>query len=100
MAQIRMNPVMVCEDNGFMRTLADVEGAALFMLHQWPRRYRGTKLHIAAQLAALAAMEGSGVGTPEEFRDAFIEAAGEADILTSIEKRRVARISQQRAVKR
>jgi hypothetical protein len=83
MAQIRMKPLAVWDGNAVKHTLMDVEGAALFMLYHWPKEYWGSQLHIEAQMAALSVLA---LGGPaEHFRDAFIEAAAEADILALID---------------
>ncbi|QJP12971.1 DUF982 domain-containing protein [Starkeya sp. ORNL1] len=87
MTMIHMHPVALWDRSGTRRVLADVEAAALFMLYQWPQRSRSGQLRLAAQIAALAAMEGSGAGTAEEFRTALIAAAAEADILAPLPER-------------
>ena len=69
---MNMEPVPVWEGIGVRRLLTSIEDAALFLLHQWPPQYRG-KLHIRAQMAVLAVLDGSGTG--DNVRAAFGEGA-------------------------
>ncbi|MDR6954100.1 hypothetical protein J2X65_003468 [Ancylobacter sp. 3268] len=73
-----MDPVFIWETDSTKRTLADVEGAARFLLERWPAPI-DTDLHRAARQAALDAM--NGVIFVADFRAAFVAAAEEAGIL-------------------
>lgn len=73
-----MRPVSVWETDSMMRTLTDVEGAALFLLTKWPTA-EDTTLHLAARQAALDALDGK--SSVEAFRAALVAAAEEAGIL-------------------
>lgn len=71
-------PVSILEANGSIRTLTSLEGAARFLMKDWPgERERPT--YMAALKTCLAALEGA--KTVEEARRAILEAASAADIL-------------------
>ena len=78
---MQMEPVSVWEGIGARRLLTSIEDAALFLLYQWPPQYRGKKLHIRAQIAVLAALDGS--GTADDARAAFVAAAEQAKVLAA-----------------
>lgn len=74
-----MEPVWVWESIKMQRRLNTVEDAALFLLHKWPKEDQGSKLHIAAQIAVLEALEEK--RPAGEARAAFVEAAERVQIL-------------------
>lgn len=76
--RIEMRSVHVWERASTRRIFCDVERAVSFLMVGWPREYRDTPKHWAAQIAALEALDG---GSAETFRSAFMEAAEEAGIL-------------------
>lgn len=76
---IAMEPVAVWERGAVRHLITDVEKAALFLLHLWPKDHMTSRAHLAARKAALAALEGK--ATPDKFRSAFVKAAEEAGIL-------------------
>lgn len=63
---------------GAYRVITSLEGMAKYLLEEWPAKVRKAT-HVQAQMACLAAMEGT--GTLEEARSAFIRAAEDADVL-------------------
>ncbi|MDR6953765.1 hypothetical protein J2X65_003128 [Ancylobacter sp. 3268] len=74
-----MQPVSLWETDSTKRTLADVEGAARFLLERWPEGFEESAQHRAARQAALDALNGH---VPvAAFRLALIAAAGEAGLL-------------------
>ena len=74
-----MEPVFVWETDSSRRTLADVEGAARFLLERWPDGYEESPHHRAARQAALDALNGNVPAAV--FRLAFVAAADEAGVL-------------------
>jgi hypothetical protein len=78
---MQMEPVAVWEGIQVRRLLTSIEDAELFLVHQWPSQYRGKKLHLRAQIAVLAALDGS--GTADEARTAFVAAAEQAKVLAT-----------------
>jgi hypothetical protein len=86
MTYLPMPLVHVWEGLSVKRGLADVEGAANFLLLKWPKEFAETDLHHAARVAALDALNGD--APVSEFRDALIAAASEANILAEADQRR------------
>ena len=80
-----MDPVHIWENDATRRTLADIEGAANFLLLKWPANMMDTAAHRAAQVAALDVLGGHAAAS--EFRHALIAAAEEAGILASVAER-------------
>ena len=78
---IPIKPDHIWESEATRRTLADVEGAANFLLIKWPGGMMDTPAHRAAQVAALDVLGGN--AAPEAFRRALIAAADEAGILAA-----------------
>lgn len=79
MSYMTMKPVDVWESGSARRRLADVEAATNFLLIKWLTGFMDTRLHRAAQVAAMYAMNGD--IESEHFRAAFEAAAREADVL-------------------
>ncbi|SHF03538.1 Protein of unknown function [Kaistia soli DSM 19436] len=71
--------VSVWETATASRGLTDVEGAARWLLDQWPDRVRRPRSYRPALKACLDVLEGN--GTVERARAALIKAAADADIL-------------------
>lgn len=78
MPYVPFDPVTVWESGHVRRALADVEGAARFLLERWPEGYASTRKHVAARRAALATLEGRRPASA--FRAALVAAAEEAGI--------------------
>ncbi|MBS7534830.1 DUF982 domain-containing protein [Ancylobacter sonchi] len=74
-----ITPISVSEDAATRRTFGDVEGAARFLMENWPEAFSSTPLHVSARRVALDALA-SHVPV-EAFRLAFAAAAEEAGIL-------------------
>lgn len=72
-------PIHVWEAGSRKRTLTTVEGAAEFLVENWPEEFAGSALHQVAQQAALELLERGGKTWP--FRSALEWAADEAGIL-------------------
>lgn len=77
-----MDPVHIWENDATRRTLADIEGAANFLLLKWPADMTDTAAHRAAQVAALDVLGGHAAAS--EFRHALVAAAEEAGILAAV----------------
>ncbi|MDF2994519.1 MAG: hypothetical protein K0R27_156 [Xanthobacteraceae bacterium] len=71
---MQMEPISVWEGSGRRRLLTSVENTALFLLNKWPAEDKGSKAHLAAQIAVLQALEGE---IPPEGARAVFEAAAE-----------------------
>jgi hypothetical protein len=78
---MQMEPVWVWESVGKQRRLSAVEDGALFLLGKWPEEDKGSKTHLAAQIAALQALEGT--GSAMAFRLLFVEALRRVELLGS-----------------
>jgi hypothetical protein len=76
---MQMERVAVWEGIEVKRELATIEEAANLLQYEWPEQHCGTRKHMEAQIAVMAAQDGS--GSVEDARKAFVLAAEEAKVL-------------------